>query len=88
MKKITLFLILILISSQSSFALNSSQAEMKYKKQKALNWYESHGEGSSKEIALIKSKAMRWYTGVASIFSNEMNSSKKKALRWHEKNNK
>lgn len=95
MKKLILLLVLILISSPNSFAgLNSSPGEMKYKKDKALNWYASkannelYGNSTKEEISVHKDKAMRWYKNRIDVFSNEINSSKKKALSWYEKNSK
>ncbi len=88
MKKLILLIILALISSQNSFALNSSPDEMQYKKNKALSWYQAKGDESSKEILLIKNKAIRWYQKNITVFNNEINSSKKKAFRWYEKNSK
>ena len=92
MKKITLLLILILISSQNSFAgLNSSQSEMKYKKQKALGWNNSNiqanNNSSPKEKQFLKNRALRCCEKHKTVFANEMNNSKKRSLRWYETNN-
>lgn len=90
MKNLIILMIFLLISCQSSFAgLNSSPDEMKYKKQKALNWYEANNKsGRNTEFSLLKDKALRWYKNSAAVFSNEINSLKNKSLRWHKANNK
>ena len=90
MKKLILLVILILISVPNSFAgLNSSPGEMKYKKKKALSWYEANNKpGMNKELSLLKDRALRWYKKNITAHGNEMNSLKKKSLRWHETNSK
>ena len=94
MKKLIFLIVLILISSQSSFALNSSLGEMQYKKKKALAWYASRAnhklykDTANKEISNQKNKAFRWYQSRITASANQINSSKKKALSWYERNSK
>ena len=95
MKKLILLVILISISSQSSFAgLNSSPSEMGYKKKKALSWYNHrinhklYGNDTREEITFHKSKAMRWHKNKTAAFNNETNSLKKKSLSWYKRNSK
>ncbi len=92
MKKLILPVIIVLISSQNSFALNSSSSEMEYKKEKALRCHDDYnklyGNTASREISFLKDKALRWYGNYVSTFTNETNSLKRKSFRWHEDNNK
>lgn len=92
MKKIFLLLIFALISTQGSYALNSSPSEMKHKKEKALKWsdsnFQSNNKESSKEKSFLKTRALRWHSKKAVAYTKEIDHSKKKALRWYERNSK
>ena len=94
MKKLILFLIIILTTNLSAFAVTE---EINSQKQRSLSWYKNNVSQNqynlAKEAEALKNKAITWYQNNVvkkppynKYPEKEVSLKKEKALKWHLRN--